>query len=144
MVQHQFLDLNPRRPSTMDPFMDVCSTENIEVATRTEILNITPDVALTTDDVVSFGRPTVHSNTVEIDEADLVDEDEIVQEEEVDEDKADDNVLVIFAGPRGGKNCPFKFNGRCYWLYLRQIYIEVQYHLLVMRQKKRVFPAMYG
>ncbi len=56
--------------------MDVCSTEDIEVAT--EILNITPDIAMTTDYDVSLGRPTAQSTPVDIDEADLLDEDENV------------------------------------------------------------------
>ena len=83
--------------------MDVCSsTEDIEVATG--ILNITPDVAMTTDDELSFGRPgrpIAQSTPVDIDEADLLDEDENVDqvvEEQVDEDEVDDNIIVIFSG----------------------------------------------
>ncbi len=91
----------------MDPF-NINTDEDITLTDAHRILDISPDGGpqlSDNDSEISFGTPTAESTPIEIDNGDL-------ETSQNGADNADDNVVIFFKGPKGGKNC--SLNGRCY------------------------------
>ena len=107
-------------PFSINPAYDITIPEPGDYNRLDRILDVTLDGDVdggqqqsdSTDREISFTNPTAQSTPVEIDEEDLNGSDQSDTEKSDDADEADDNNVIFYRGPRGGKNC--SLNGRSY------------------------------